>query len=158
MAVKAGKKKAKMPSQKNEQKRDWGKGMATVGRTKVCSMHKHHFGPIPGIEVGTQWLHRMTVSEDGIHRPPVGGIAGTEAVGCQSLVISGGYEDDVDEGEQFTYTGSGGRDLTGNRRTNEQSFDQTLTKANAAIAKNCHAKFDPKNGGDAGADWKKAQP
>ena len=156
-AVKAGKKKAKMPSQKNEQKRDWGKGMATVGRTKVCSMHIHHFGPIPGIEVGTQWLHRMTISEDGIHRPPVAGIAGTAAVGCQSLVVSGGYEDDVDDGEQFTYTGSGGRDLSGNKRTAKQSFDQTLTKVNAAIAKNCHAKFDEKNGGDAGSDWKKGK-
>ena len=47
----------------------------------------------------------MQVSEAGIHRPPVGGIAGTEKEGCQSLVISGGYEDDVDDGEEFTYTG-----------------------------------------------------
>lgn len=35
------------------------------------------------------------------------------------------YEDDRDEGEWFLYTGSGGRDLSGNKRTNkEQSFDQ----------------------------------
>ena len=47
-SLKAGKKKAKMPSHANPQKRDWGKGMATVGRTKKCSMPKHYFGPIPG--------------------------------------------------------------------------------------------------------------
>ena len=40
-ALKASKKKAKMPSQANTQKRDWGKGMATVGRTKECSMPKN---------------------------------------------------------------------------------------------------------------------
>ena len=115
--AKESKKKAKMPSsQESSKKRDWGKGMATVGRTKVSAMKKNHFGPIPGIEVGTQWLFRMQVSEDGVHRPPVGGIAGTEKEGCQSIVISGGYEDDVDNGEEFTYTGSGGRDLSGNKR------------------------------------------
>ena len=157
-SLKESKKKSKMPSsQTTSQKRDWGKGMATVGRSKVCSMPTNHFGPIPGIEVGTQWLFRMQVSEAGIHRPPVGGIAGTEREGCQSIVISGGYEDDVDDGEEFTYTGSGGRDLSGNKRTAEQSSDQTLTKVNAAIAKNCHAKFDAVNGGDAGKDWKKGK-
>ena len=35
------------------------------------------------------------------------------------------------------------------------SSDQTLTKVNAAIAKNCHAEFDDKNGGEAGKNWKK---
>ena len=59
--------------------------------------------------------------------------------------------------QEFTYTGSGGRDLSGNKRTAEQSSDQTLTKVNAAIAKNCHAEFDDKNGGDAGKDWKKGK-
>ena len=29
------------------------------------------------------------------------------------------YEDDKDEGEWFLYTGSGGRDLSGNKRTNK---------------------------------------
>ena len=112
-SLKESKRKAKMPSQANSQKRDWGKGMATVGRSKVCSMPTNHFGPIPNIEVG------MQLSESGVHRPPMGGIAGTEREGCQSIVISGGYEDDVDHGELFTYIGSGGRDLSGNKRTAE---------------------------------------
>ena len=52
----------------------------------------------------------------------------------------GGYEDDVDNGETFTYTGAGGRDLSGNKRTAEQSCDQTLDKSNLAIAVNCATK------------------
>lgn len=35
-----------------------------------------------------------------------------------------------DHGNSFTYTGSGGRDLSGNKRTAEQSCDQKLTKMN----------------------------
>ena len=34
------------------------------------------------------------MSEAGIHRPPVAGIAGSGQVGSQSIVLSGGYEDD----------------------------------------------------------------
>lgn len=47
--------------------------------------------------------------------------------------LSGGYEDDVDYGNEFTYTGSGGRDLSGNKRTAEQSCDQTLTRENKLV-------------------------
>lgn len=35
-----------------------------------------------------------------------------------------------DRGDEFTYTGSGGRDLSGNKRIGEHSFDQTLTHMN----------------------------
>ena len=86
------------------------------------------------------------------------GIAGTAANGCPSLVLSGGYEDDVDDGEEFTYTGSGGRDLSGNKRTAPQSSDQELTRQNGAIARNCKAKFDDKKGGDAGDKWREGKP
>ena len=63
----------------------------------------------------------------------------------------------MDNGEEFTYTGSGGRDLSGNKRTAEQSSEKELTKVNAAIAKNCYAKLDNKKGGDAGEDWRKGK-
>ena len=35
------------------------------------------------------------VSETGIHRPHVAGIHGRDADGAYSIVLSGGYEDDV---------------------------------------------------------------
>ena len=108
--------------------RDWGQGFACQGRTKECTtVPKNHFGPIPGIEVGMSWLQRIQVSEEGVHRPPVAGIAGKAKEESQSIVLAGGYEDDEDFGDRFFYTGAGGRDLSGNKRTAEQSFDQVLT-------------------------------
>ena len=66
-----------------------------------------------GVEVGQSWLLRVSCSESGVHRPPVSGIHGKEKDGAYSVVLAGGYEDDEDRGEEFTYTGSGGRDLSG---------------------------------------------
>jgi E3 ubiquitin-protein ligase UHRF1 len=103
------------------------------------------------------WKFRIQVSEEGIHRPPVGGIAGRAQEGCQSIVLAGGYEDDTDDGFEFIYTGSGGRDLSGNKRTAEQSSDQTLEKMNLAIARNCDAPIDKVKGAEA-KDWKKGKP
>ena len=39
-----------------------------------------------------------------------------------------------DDGNEFTYTGSGGRDLSGNKRTAEQSCDQKLTNMNRYLS------------------------
>ena len=72
----------------------------------------------------------MQVSETGVHRPPVAGIHGRDNEGAYSLVLSGGYEDDEDNGEEFYYTGAGGRDLSGNKRTADQSCNQELTRTN----------------------------
>jgi hypothetical protein len=148
-----------MPSaQKGGNKRDWGKGHATAGRTKTCTIVPcNHFGPIPGIDVGMTWKFRIQASEEGVHRPPVAGIAGRAEEGCQSIVLAGGYEDDTDDGFEFIYTGSGGRDLSGNKRTAEQSSDQMLDKTNLAIARNCDAPIDKKNGAKA-KNWKKGKP
>ncbi|KAI5124658.1 hypothetical protein M0805_004266 [Coniferiporia weirii] len=89
------------------------------------------YGSIPSIEVGTWWETRQACSADAIHAPWVGGIA-CGPKGAYSVALSGGYDDDVDLGYAFTYTGSGGRDLKGtkdkpkNLRTAPQSSDQTF--------------------------------
>ncbi|KAG7099245.1 hypothetical protein E1B28_001108 [Marasmius oreades] len=89
------------------------------------------FGSIPGIEVGTWWETRQECSIDAVHAPFVAGISGGPK-GAYSVALSGGYEDDVDLGYAFTYTGSGGRDLKGtktapkNLRTAPQSSDQSF--------------------------------
>lgn len=72
----------------------------------------------------------LQVSESGIHRPPVGGIHGRDTQGAFSIVFSGRYKSDIDNGDQFIYTGSGGRDLSGNKGTALQSCDQELTRFN----------------------------
>ena len=60
--LKESKKKAKMASSKSTCTRDWGKGMACVGRSKICTIvPPNHFGPIPGVEVGSCWKFRVQV-------------------------------------------------------------------------------------------------
>ena len=49
----------------------------------------------------------MECCRDGVHRPTVAGIHRGED-GAYSIALSGGYEDDVDLGDCFTYTGEGG--------------------------------------------------
>ncbi|CAJ0855665.1 13495_t:CDS:2, partial [Entrophospora sp. SA101] len=99
------------------------------------------FGKIPGVPVGAWWFTRMECCRAGVHGQTVAGIAYDESKGAMS-----GYEDDVDWGEAFTYTGSGGRDLKGtkanpkNLRTAPQSKDQSLTGGNLALKISCETK------------------
>ena len=57
----------------------------------------------------------------------------------------------------YTFSGSGGCDLSGNKRTAEESFDQKLTKSNAAIALSCNAEFNDKKGNES-TNWQKGKP
>lgn len=104
------------------------------------------FGAIPSIPIGTTWAKRIDCSTDAVHAPTVAGISGNEHDGCWSICLSGGYEDDVDLGESFTYTGSGGRDLKGtkanpkNLRTAPQSADQTWEGKNAALRRSVQTR------------------
>jgi len=50
--------------------------------------------------------------------------------GAESIVLSGGYEDDADYGDVLIYTGHGGRDPN----TGQQVHDQPFTRGNRALA------------------------
>ncbi|XP_058092902.1 E3 ubiquitin-protein ligase ORTHRUS 2-like [Magnolia sinica] len=123
-----------------------GKANACSGKIFV-TVPPDHFGPIlaendparnQGVLVGESWEDRMECRQWGVHLPHVAGIAGQSEHGAQSVALSGGYQDDEDHGEWFLYTGSGGRDLSGNKRTNkEQSFDQQFDKMNEALRVSC---------------------
>ncbi|PWZ16833.1 E3 ubiquitin-protein ligase ORTHRUS 2 [Zea mays] len=123
-----------------------GKANASSGQIFV-TIAPDHFGPIlaendprrnMGVRVGETWEDRLECRQWGAHFPHVAGIAGQSTHGAQSVALSGGYEDDEDHGEWFLYTGSGGRDLSGNKRTNkEQSSDQKFEKLNAALRISC---------------------
>jgi len=67
------------------------------------------FGHLPGLYIGKKWHSRIGAAWDGTHLPRMAGISGKEGVGVWSIALSGGYEDDFDEGYRFVYTGSGGR-------------------------------------------------
>lgn len=58
------------------------------------------------------------------------GIAGSQVDGADSIVVSGGYEDDEDDGETIIYTGHGGNDPA----TKKQIADQKMTAGNRALA------------------------
>ncbi|KAK8537738.1 hypothetical protein V6N12_043886 [Hibiscus sabdariffa] len=123
-----------------------GKANAASGRIFV-TVPTDHFGPIlaendpernRGVLVGDTWEDRLECRQWGGHFPPIKGIAGQKEHGAQSVVLSGGYKDDEDHGEWFLYTGSGGRDLSGNKRTNkDQSFDQEFKSGNEALRLSC---------------------
>ena len=93
-------------------------------------MANREFGHISGIPVRTAFATRHQLSLAGIHRPTMAGISGTGSQGADSIVLSGGYEDDRDFGSLIIYTGHGGRDAN----TGKQVADQTLTKGNLALA------------------------
>ncbi|MEV7118228.1 YDG/SRA domain-containing protein [Kitasatospora griseola] len=87
------------------------------------------YGPVPGVDVGQVFANRRALFDAGVHRQLQAGIAGTKAHGAQSIVISGGYEDDEDHGDVIIYTGQGGRDPN----TGQQVKSQPLTLGNAAL-------------------------
>jgi putative restriction endonuclease len=91
------------------------------------------FGEITGIHEGATFKSRITLSEAGIHRPTQAGISGSSKEGSDSIVISGGYEDDTDHGDEIIYTGHGGRDLN----TGKQNANQHLDRGNKALAISC---------------------
>jgi E3 ubiquitin-protein ligase UHRF1 len=123
-----------------------GRANAASGRIMV-TVPNDHFGPIgpehdpirnTGVLVGEYWKDRLDCRQWGAHFPHVAGIAGQSSRGAQSVVLSGGYIDDYDGGDWFLYTGSGGRDLSGNKRTCKvQSFDQTFDNMNLALKVSC---------------------
>lgn len=93
------------------------------------------FGEIRGVLVGAAYADRELLSRAGVHRPTQGGIGGSQSVGADSIVVSGGYQDDEDLGDLVVYTGQGGRDPN----TGLQISDQELTRGNLALAKSCDA-------------------
>jgi putative restriction endonuclease len=91
------------------------------------------FGYIEGVPVGTTFTDRRALLEAGVHRQLQAGIAGSATEGADSIVVSGGYEDDDDFGDLIVYTGQGGNDPA----TKRQVAHQQLTRGNAALAESC---------------------
>lgn len=91
-------------------------------------------GHIPEVQVGQVFSNRRELHDAGVHRGLQQGIGAQGA----SIVLSGGYVDDLDEGDSITYTGEGGRDLN----TGRQIADQTFTRGNSALVRN-HLEGNP---------------
>ena len=80
------------------------------------------FGHINGTYEGQVFANREELGLSGIHAPPMHGIWGRQKEGSASIVLSGGYADDVDEWDYILYTGQGGQDAPGGKQIKDQEF------------------------------------
>lgn len=96
-------------------------------------MAERVFGEISGYPEGTVFPSRQSLTAAGVHRPTQAGISGSASEGADSIVLSGGYEDDEDHGDVIVYTGHGGR----HPDTGQQIGDQLLERGNMALAYSC---------------------
>jgi len=98
-------------------------------------------GAIPGILVGDVFLFRMELCVFGLHGQIQAGIdylpGSMSSCGepiATSVIVSGGYEDDFDEGEVIVYTGHGGQE----KNSSKQIADQKLESGNLALERSMH--------------------
>ncbi|KAK4803842.1 hypothetical protein SAY86_003659 [Trapa natans] len=120
------------------------KAITKMRETKTILNPKRRVGDIPGIKVGHQFYSRAEMVVVGFHNHWLNGI---DYMGCAyqadypkysfplavGIVLSGMYEDDLDNADEIVYTGQGGQNLIGDKR---QIQDQKLERGNLAL-KNC---------------------
>ncbi|KAL4443576.1 hypothetical protein ABPG75_011313 [Micractinium tetrahymenae] len=120
-----------------------GDGASPEGQAKGDSQtdSKKVAGHFPGWPVGSRAYSRAELACLGFHFPPVAGIdflqAGKAGKGAPSfatsVMVSGWYQDDKDDGTQMWYTGEGGNALLSERK---QVKDQQLVRGNKALVGN----------------------
>jgi putative restriction endonuclease len=81
------------------------------------------FGDVAGIEEGHEFLDRKAMMPSSFHRNWGAGIDGNAKNGTAAIILSGGYEDDEDNGDEIIYTGAGGNDPNTGRQIEDQSWD-----------------------------------
>ncbi|PIA32806.1 hypothetical protein AQUCO_04300022v1 [Aquilegia coerulea] len=114
--------------------------------TKTLLNPTKMFGEIPGVDVGHQFYSRAEMVVVGVHSHWLNGIdyvgkghgkkeeyKGYTMPLAVSIVISGIYEDDLDNLEEVVYTGQGGNNLLGDKR---QVSDQVMLRGNLALKNN----------------------
>ncbi|WP_433827671.1 YDG/SRA domain-containing protein [Actinoplanes sp. CA-015351] len=88
------------------------------------------FGEVPGVPEGTVFENRAALADRKVHLNHQAGIVGSGERGAESVVVSGGYEDDEDYDDLIIYTGHGGRDHATGKQIKDQSFEGS---GNAAL-------------------------
>ena len=96
-------------------------------------MSKFFFGNPKNVKVGQVFNSRIELAKAGIHKPLMAGIWGREKEGACSVVLSGGYEDDIDNADNILYTGQGGQDVPGGKQIKDQEF----IRGNRALQISC---------------------
>lgn len=100
-------------------------------------MSEYIFGNIQGYPEGASFETRQELSKAKIHKPTQAGISGSQNEGADSIVLSGGYADDIDYGDEIIYTGHGGQ----NKNKKVQIADQTFTRQNKALVISCNENY-----------------
>ncbi|KAG6787329.1 hypothetical protein POTOM_008968 [Populus tomentosa] len=122
---------------KKKAKRPDLKAITKMFEANATMYPEKRIGDLPGISVGHRFYSRAEMVAVGFHSHWLNGI---DYMGqsyrkgvyhnytfplAVAIVISGMYEDDLDNAEDVIYTGQGGHDLTGNKR---QIRDQKLER------------------------------
>lgn len=81
------------------------------------------FGYVEGIKEEHWFEGRKEMMPTSFHRNWGAGIDGNKNEGVAAIVLSGGYEDDEDLGDEIIYTGAGGN--KGTKQVTDQSWDNT---------------------------------
>lgn len=84
------------------------------------------FGEIPDIKVNDWFKDRKEIMDSSIHRNLQAGIDGNKNDGVAAIVLSGGYEDDMDLGNEIIYTGAGGNKE--GKQIEDQSLENTYNR------------------------------
>lgn len=144
-SYKSKKEKPSEDGDKKKAKRPDLKAITKMFEANATMYPEKRIGDLPGISVGHRFYSRAEMVVVGFHSHWLNGI---DYMGLSyskgeyhnytfplavAIVISGMYEDDLDNAEDVIYTGQGGHDLTGNKR---QIRDQKLERGNLAL-KNC---------------------
>jgi euchromatic histone-lysine N-methyltransferase len=114
-------------------------------KAKAILYPRKIIGDLPGIDVGHRFFSRAEMCAVGFHNHWLNGIdymsmeyekeySNYKLPLAVSIVMSGQYEDDLDNADTVTYTGQGGHNLTGNKR---QIKDQLLERGNLALKHCC---------------------
>lgn len=83
----------------------WNNNLITQ---KNKAMSNLFFGNPPGVQENDWFSGRKDLINAGLHRSTQHGIDGNGNEGVAAIVLSGGYEDDRDLGDEIIYTGHGG--------------------------------------------------
>ncbi|KAJ4972955.1 hypothetical protein NE237_006129 [Protea cynaroides] len=134
----ASKEDTKRPS-----KRPDLKALTRMMKTNAILYSEKRIGDLPGINVGYQFFSRAEMVAIGFHSHWLNGIdymgqlyrkskeySGYTFPLAIAIVLSGQYEDDLDNSEDVVYTGQGGNDLLGDKR---QKGDQVMLRGNLAL-------------------------
>ncbi|XP_058179900.1 histone-lysine N-methyltransferase, H3 lysine-9 specific SUVH4-like [Rhododendron vialii] len=130
--------------EKNISRRPDLKAIKQMRQTNAVLYPKKQIGSIPGIDIGHQFFSRAEMVVVGFHSHWLNGIDYIGETAKKDyphytlpvaivIVISGQYEDDLDNCEDVVYTGQGGNDLLGRKH---QINDQVMRGGNLGL-KNC---------------------